>query len=138
MARRPRGRSGPSCSSGRSTTLPGRRARRSRRRLAKLGLERVGDLLAHRPRRYETGAGARIADLFGDEEVVIAGVVRAALAAARRGRLTILTARVADGSGEIGATWFNQPWLEDKLRRGRACGCAASRTATASTFARTT
>ena len=29
----------------------------------------------------------------------------------RRGRLKILTARVADETGEIKATWFNQPWL---------------------------
>ena len=36
----------------------------------------------------------------------------------RRGRLHILTAHVADGTGEIRATWFNQPWLESKLTPG--------------------
>ena len=37
-----------------------------KKRLAKLGLERVGDLLDHRPRRYEKPAPEkRIADLFG-------------------------------------------------------------------------
>ena len=36
----------------------------------------------------------------------------------RRGRLKILTARVADGSGKIEATWFNQPWLEARLKPG--------------------
>ena len=59
----------------------------------------------------------RIADLFGEDEVVIEGVVRAA-SSRRRGRLTILTARVADGTGEIQATWFNQPWLEAQLAPG--------------------
>ena len=45
-------------------------------RLAKLGLERVRDLLEHRPRRYEAAAPERaIADLFGDDEVVIEGSV---------------------------------------------------------------
>jgi RecG-like helicase len=43
-----------------------------KKRLAKLGLEQVGDLLDHRPRRYERPAPEkRIADLFGDEEVLI-------------------------------------------------------------------
>ena len=44
-------------------------------------------------------------------------VVRSA-STRRRGRLRILTARVADESGEIKATWFNQPWLEEKLASG--------------------
>ncbi len=88
------------------------------RRLARLGLETVGDLLWQRPRRYEEPVPAkRICDLFGDEEAVIEGVVRSATSR-RRGRLKILTARVADGTGEIKATWFNQPWLESKLVPG--------------------
>src|SRR5439155_307145 len=36
----------------------------------------------------------------------------------RRGRLKILTARVSDETGEIKATWFNQPWLERRLQPG--------------------
>jgi ATP-dependent DNA helicase RecG len=89
-----------------------------RRRLARLGLERVGDLLLQRPRRYEQPVPAkRICDLFGDDEVVIEVVVRS-VSSRRRGRLQILTARVADDTGEIKATWFNQPWLEQRLRPG--------------------
>ena len=66
----------------------------------------------------------RIADLFGDEEVVLEIVVRS-VSSRRRGGLKILTARVADDTGEIKATWFNQPWLAERqrparLRRGRA------------------
>jgi ATP-dependent DNA helicase RecG len=59
----------------------------------------------------------RISDLFGDEEAAIECVVRSA-SSRRRGRLQILTARVADDSGEIKATWFNQPWLEKRLVQG--------------------
>src|SRR5919199_5019388 len=67
-----------------------------RAKLAKLGLETVGDLLEHRPFRYEAPVPERrIADLFGDEEVVIAGEVQA-VRERRRGRLRIVTARVAD------------------------------------------
>jgi ATP-dependent DNA helicase RecG len=90
----------------------------AKRRLAKLGLRTVGDLLLHRPRRYEQPVPElRIADLFGDEEAVIEGVVRKA-SGRRRRRLHVLTAHVADDSGDIRATWFNQPWLEEKLTPG--------------------
>jgi ATP-dependent DNA helicase RecG len=89
-----------------------------RRRLAKLGLETVGDVLAHRPRRYEQPAPERtIAELFGEEDAVIEVAVRRA-SGRRRGRLHILTAHVADETGDIRATWFNQPWLEARLTPG--------------------
>ncbi len=85
---------------------------------AKVGIEHVGDLLWQRPRRYEEPVPAkRINELFGDEEAVIEVVVKSA-SSRRRGRLKILTARVADDSGEIQATWFNQPWLEARLEPG--------------------
>jgi ATP-dependent DNA helicase RecG len=90
-----------------------------KRRLAKLGLERVGDLLAHRPRRYEEPAPLRrISDLWGEDEVLIEGRVVRASSRRGRGRLQILTAQVRDDSGQISATWFNQPWLLEKLRPG--------------------
>ena len=90
-----------------------------KKRLAKLGLERTGDLLDHRPRRYERPAPEkRIADLFGDEEVLIEGEVLRTSLRRGRGRLQILTAQVSDGTGQISATWFNQPWLQEKLKPG--------------------
>jgi ATP-dependent DNA helicase RecG len=98
-------------------SLPGVGATATRR-LARLGLRTVGDVLAHRPRRYEQPAPERrISELFGDEEAVLQCVVRSATGR-RRGRLHILTARVADETGEIRVTWFNQPWLEAKLVPG--------------------
>jgi ATP-dependent DNA helicase RecG len=88
------------------------------RRLKRIGLERVGDLLWQRPRRYEQPVPAKkISELFGDEEATLDVVVRA-VSSRRRGRLKILTARVADETDEIKATWFNQPWLESKLVPG--------------------
>ncbi len=89
-----------------------------RRRLGRIGIECAGDLLWQRPRRYEEPVPARrISDLFGDEEAVIEATVRS-FSSRRRGRLRILTARVVDESGEIKATWFNQPWLEERLQPG--------------------
>ena len=64
-----------------------------KRRLAKLGLRRLGDLLDHRPRRYERPALKRISELFGEEEVLIEGEVLRASLRRGRGRLQILTAR---------------------------------------------
>ncbi|MEP7223538.1 MAG: DEAD/DEAH box helicase, partial [Actinomycetota bacterium] len=88
------------------------------RRLARIGLETVGDLLWQGPRRYEEPVPSkRICDLFGEEEAVIEVVVRSA-SSRRRGRLRILTARVADATGEVKVTWFNQPWLEERLSPG--------------------
>jgi len=89
-----------------------------KKRLAKLGLRRVRDLLLYRPRRYESAVPEkRIADLFGPDEVAIAGEILS-VSERRRGRLKILTARVADESGTISATWFNQPWLTKQLEPG--------------------
>src|ERR671933_2908499 len=77
-----------------------------RAKLAKLGLESVGDLLEYRPFRYEAPVPERrIADLFGEDEVVIAGEVES-VTERRRGRLRIVTARISDGSARINATWF--------------------------------
>jgi ATP-dependent DNA helicase RecG len=88
------------------------------KRLKRIGLETVGDVLWQRPRRYEQPVPAKkISELFGDEEATIEVVVRA-VSSRRRGRLKILTARVADETGEIRATWFNQPWLESRLTAG--------------------
>jgi ATP-dependent DNA helicase RecG len=89
------------------------------RRLRSLGLERVDDLLLRRPRRYESAADeVAIAQLWSGEEVAIAGAVEdVRLRRPRRG-LTIVTARVRDATGAISATWFNQPWLAEKLRPG--------------------
>ncbi len=59
----------------------------------------------------------RIADLFGEGEATIEGVVRG-VTSRRVRRLTILKARIADDSGEIVAVWFNQPWLAGKFEPG--------------------
>ncbi|MHB8643257.1 MAG: ATP-dependent DNA helicase RecG [Gaiellaceae bacterium] len=86
-------------------------------RLAKLGLRSVGDLLSQLPFRY---VGARpVSSLFGEgEEVSIEVTVRSVSARRPRRRLTIVEARVCDDSGEISATWFNQPWVAERLKAG--------------------
>ena len=89
------------------------------KKLRPLGLETVGDLLLRRPRRYETPADeVAISQLWGDEETVIAGVVRSARSRRLGGRRSLVTAKIADATGEISASWFNQPWILDRLKPG--------------------
>jgi ATP-dependent DNA helicase RecG len=115
--RRPRAWARPERLDSAVDTLPGVGPTLTRR-LRKLGVATVGDLLFHRPRRYESAADEiAISQLWGDDEVAIAGVVTSARSR-RRGRLTIVTAQVRDDSGSISATWFNQPWVADRLPPG--------------------
>lgn len=89
-----------------------------KKKLERLGLVTIADLLDHRPFRYEQPVDElRIAELGGDDEVAIRGEVLS-VSKRRRGRLQMLTARVSDGSATISATWFNQPWLERQLQPG--------------------
>ena len=95
---RPRGWHGPD-----GSTRSARHAARRRCRLgsacAQLGLETVRDLLEHRPRRYERAVDEiAIAQLWGDDEVAIAGEVVRTSARGGCGRRTIVTARITDGT----------------------------------------
>jgi ATP-dependent DNA helicase RecG len=99
-------------------TLPGVGAALAKR-LRALGLATVRDLLLHRPRRYESAVDEiLISQLWGDDEVAIAGEVIDVRTRRLGGRRSIVTARIKDASGSIGASWFNQPWLADKLTPG--------------------
>jgi ATP-dependent DNA helicase RecG len=88
-------------------------------RLRRLGLASVRDLLETRPRRYEPAVPERsIVELADGEEAVVCGVVRRVTVRRPRRRLSLLTAWVEDGTGEVAAVWFNQEWLESRLRPG--------------------
>jgi ATP-dependent DNA helicase RecG len=100
------------------TTLPGVGSTLARR-LRALGIVTVLDLLLHRPRRYEQAVEEiAISQLWGDGEVAIAGEVVDVRTRRLGGRRSIVTARIRDASGAIGASWFNQPWLAEKLTPG--------------------
>jgi ATP-dependent DNA helicase RecG len=100
-------------------SLPGVAAT-TQRKLGKLGLATVRDVLEHRPRRYETAADeVPIAALREGEEVVIIGRVLNVEKRPMRGRRrTRIIARVADDTAAVSVTWFNQPWLADRLKSG--------------------
>src|SRR6476661_3432330 len=100
-------------------SLPGVAAT-TQRKLGKLGLATVRDVLEHRPRRDETAADeVSIAALRQGEEVVVSGRVLNVEKRPMRGRRRMrIVARVADDTATISITWFNQPWLTDRLKPG--------------------
>jgi ATP-dependent DNA helicase RecG len=116
---RPRGWTAPQLLDSLSvTTLPGVGPTLAKR-LRALGIETIRDLLSHRPRRYEQAVDEiAISQLWGDGEVAIAGEVVDVRTRRLSGRRSIVTARVRDESGTIGASWFNQPWLVERLTPG--------------------
>jgi len=87
--------------------------------LASIGLESVADLLREYPRRYLDRR--RIAPIRGlapgDEATVVARVESARLVPARRGRARVEVV-VADETGQLRLTFFNQPWRVRQLRSG--------------------
>jgi ATP-dependent DNA helicase RecG len=83
-----------------------------------LGLETVGDLLEHLPRARQ--AARTVAALVAGETASVVVEVRSIRSrpVRRRGMRPLVEATVADETGLMGATFFNQPWLEKKYRPG--------------------
>ena len=91
-----------------------------RRRLERLGVRTIGDLLYLFPRRYDDFSNLKtINRLQYGEEVTIVGTVWEAKNRITRSGVHITTAIFADGTGTIQATWFNRPYLTRQLRPGR-------------------
>jgi ATP-dependent DNA helicase RecG len=100
------------------TTLDGVGPERAKA-LAHFELATILDLLTHYPRRYlDRTREARIADLVeGDEAMVIARVQRSSVRRTRTGK-ALVTVDVADSSGHLRVTFFNQQWRERQLSPG--------------------
>jgi len=83
------------------------------------GMETVGDLLRHYPRRYVVrGELSDIAELHEGEEATVLAEISAVHLRRATGRV-ILEVVVTDGSAKLYLTFFNQPWREKELRVGR-------------------
>ena len=85
---------------------------------ATLGIESVGDLLEHLPR--DRREARTVATLTPGEGATVVVEVRsiASRPVRRRGMKPLVEAQVADESGMMKATFFNQPWLESKYPKG--------------------
>jgi len=85
---------------------------------ATLGLSTVGELIEHLPRG--SGEAHTIADLAPDEVATVIVEVRTITSrpVRKRGMKPLVEATVADATGVMQATFFNQPWLARKYAPG--------------------
>lgn len=98
------------------------------RDLARLGLRTLGDMLYYFPRRYDDYSQLKpIHRLNYGDEVTVIGTVQTVTSRSVRARAasimvgqspTITEAVINDGTGGLRLTWFNQPWLANRLHGG--------------------
>lgn len=100
------------------TRLPGIKGAMGKK-LANLGVSTVGDFLSLYPRRYDDYRTLKPLNRlqYGEEVTVIAQVWETRQRDARSGR-PIVTSTISDGTATMDVTWFNQPWLAQRLRPG--------------------
>lgn len=86
---------------------------------AAAGIRTVGDVLLRFPHRHRDRQIQPLAALEpGSEGTVLVEVLGPKPRPFRRGRLSMTSVKVGDESGSVRATWFNQPWVADKLAPG--------------------
>jgi ATP-dependent DNA helicase RecG len=86
---------------------------------AEAGIASVGDLLYRLPRRHRDRQLRELGSLGpGETGTVLVEVLGAKPRPFRKRRLTIVGVKVGDDSGTVRATWFNQPWVAEKLNPG--------------------
>jgi ATP-dependent DNA helicase RecG len=87
--------------------------------LRKAGIETVADLLMHVPRRYvDRSHTVPLDEVPLGEEVTVIGTVRNVTARRPRAKMLIVEAAIADATGTMTVTWFNQAFRERQLSVG--------------------
>lgn len=92
-------------------------AKRRRELLAKLGIFTLEDLISFFPRDYEDWTNPKLISELSDGciETFVAIVTQKPILR-RKGKMSIIRVNLKDSSNAILAcTWFNQPYLEDKI-----------------------
>ncbi len=95
-------------------------AKRRSALLAELGLATVRDVLLHFPSRHENfQTGTPLAEIEPGTNVSVIAQVVSARSRPRFGRrMSISEATLTDGTAEIRAIWFNQPYRAKSLQEG--------------------
>ncbi len=95
---------------------------------AEAGIATVYDLLLRFPRSHRDRTVAPLAEVEpGSQATVQVEVLGAKASTFRRRGLSITSVKVGDESGSARATWFNQPWVAQKLTPGAALLLTGSR-----------
>ncbi len=91
------------------------------KRLVKLQIKTIRDLLFYSPFRYEEYADAgRIADIKGEGNVRVNGVLEIIEnRRSRKSHIILTEAVISDGSGKLKLIWFNQPFIKKNLQVGK-------------------
>ena len=102
------------------TSVPGI-GPKSAKTLEKLNMSTLGDLLWHLPRRYDDYSQLETINRlwYGQEVTVIATVEKVDVREVRSGRMKLTEILVSDGTGSLRITWFNQPWIANRLKPGQ-------------------
>ncbi len=128
----------PAPSQGRSETAPGGRTSatpaalgaqltvlqgvgpRHAQTLGQLGMSTLGDMLYYFPRRYEDYSQLKpIKNLWVNEVVTVIGAVQSVgTRPVKNGKLQLTEAVITDGTGALRLTWFNQPWIANRMKVG--------------------
>lgn len=87
---------------------------------ARIGIRTLGDLIDNAPHTYTDAARPTpIAELrIGERATIIVEVKSARVRPTRRRGLRIVEAGVADESGSLSVSWFNQAWLAERMQPG--------------------
>jgi ATP-dependent DNA helicase RecG len=90
------------------------------KRLKKLGIKNVQDLIYHFPHRYEDFSNLKkISEIKTGEKVCLLGkILEIENSRTWKKKMVLTEAIVDDGSGSIKVVWFNQPYLINVLKRG--------------------
>lgn len=91
------------------------------RKMAKLGILTVADLLHHYPREYQRRnlvPISRLPELSGQTVLIQGRIMGTPQTRGRKVRL--LTATIGDKTGYVRSTWFNQDYLKAKLQPGQS------------------
>ncbi len=88
-------------------------------KMAALDIHTVEDLLFHFPRRYDDYTLMKpINRLEYGENITVIGTIWQTRARRTRNNQVYVQSVINDGTASVQATWFNQPWLTEKLQAG--------------------
>lgn len=95
---------------------------KSAKTLEKLDLKTLSDLLWHLPRRYDDYSQLKTINRlwFGEDVTIIGTIEKIRVREVRNGKMKLTEAEIGDGTGTLRVTWFNQPWIANRLREGKA------------------
>lgn len=89
------------------------------KRLEKLKIQTVLDLLFYFPRKYHDFSKiVPIGELQANQEVSVRGTILSLENKKTKSGRVVTTAVISDGSGLIQAVWFNQPYIKNVLKKG--------------------